>query len=732
MPQSVAGSKRKRRRKVLSCYDCRRKKMQCDRQSPACGRCIQVGRADTCLYIDEDHAASHKRPGDGFQWPANSESEGESEAIPDQSNRDLLFRLEDRDQRIKQLEADLTRAGQLQPTDSVKYGEHSARPLLIRRSGNGDTSSRPMVAEPDHASTSLQDQSLSTSYHGRSAVVGDFASISPKLDQFARAIYESFPALERIQRNARILEGKSDQSRRRVRPATGTDLKALLPPKPQVDDGVRLYLANYGGIYHVFHLPTFWTQYSEMWADMDSCRAHFVAVVLLMVSASSCLNTAQSGGFAVDYAKTCIQACEVWLRTQNRKNTTATDFQVRFLLMLAKLTTLPKFKTASTEASDLLRFCMDAGLHRDPDLVGAPTSTLDKELRRRIWHAVAELELQRSLDRGMPPTPWPLLADCRPPSNILDEDIAQSATNLPPVKPRTEHTNSAYLAMAARSVALRHTLATALNDIRHPLSFDEAKRFTEEISSHLGALPQWNDTGAEIPQALMRLNLLQYLLIIHNRQARQAASTIERYFSRVVLFETAMKIITTHKTLFDNGHFALASLCNDHLRAGLCLCQVAISTAETSSSMINQIIEPHVSSLVEDAITMITDKLIRFGRERRYLFILLVANGVCKANRNPYRRKEYIEEVVDRMVTACYRMMSSSEDTPLAELNGTVAEQGQSLEACDGSYIPQIAESRHGEGFGNLALLGDETFDAWMYEDSLFGPDDLLPGLPQS
>lgn len=39
-----------RKRKVLSCYDCRRRKMRCDRESPSCGRCRKAGLADTCFY----------------------------------------------------------------------------------------------------------------------------------------------------------------------------------------------------------------------------------------------------------------------------------------------------------------------------------------------------------------------------------------------------------------------------------------------------------------------------------------------------------------------------------------------------------------------------------------------------------------------------------------------------------------------------------------------------------
>lgn len=39
-----------KKRKVLSCYACRNRKMKCDRVYPVCGRCQKTGRANQCTY----------------------------------------------------------------------------------------------------------------------------------------------------------------------------------------------------------------------------------------------------------------------------------------------------------------------------------------------------------------------------------------------------------------------------------------------------------------------------------------------------------------------------------------------------------------------------------------------------------------------------------------------------------------------------------------------------------
>jgi hypothetical protein len=49
-PEKSNTEDRKRKRDVLSCLDCRRRKLKCDRGFPACGRCVKGGIAASCTY----------------------------------------------------------------------------------------------------------------------------------------------------------------------------------------------------------------------------------------------------------------------------------------------------------------------------------------------------------------------------------------------------------------------------------------------------------------------------------------------------------------------------------------------------------------------------------------------------------------------------------------------------------------------------------------------------------
>jgi Fungal Zn(2)-Cys(6) binuclear cluster domain len=69
-PDDFHPSERKRRRKALSCYDCRRRKLRCDREYPSCSRCQKAGQADSCIY--ESEPLEPKEHGDGEKSEAGA------------------------------------------------------------------------------------------------------------------------------------------------------------------------------------------------------------------------------------------------------------------------------------------------------------------------------------------------------------------------------------------------------------------------------------------------------------------------------------------------------------------------------------------------------------------------------------------------------------------------------------------------------------------------------------
>jgi hypothetical protein len=64
-----SASGRKRKRRTFACYDCRRRKLRCGREWPACARCRASGSASTCVYDTAPGYTGEHPPASGTGRP---------------------------------------------------------------------------------------------------------------------------------------------------------------------------------------------------------------------------------------------------------------------------------------------------------------------------------------------------------------------------------------------------------------------------------------------------------------------------------------------------------------------------------------------------------------------------------------------------------------------------------------------------------------------------------------
>lgn len=473
-----------------------------------------------------------------------------------------------------------------------------------------------------------------------------------------------------------------------------------------------------------------------MWqANIRDAPRHMVVLVLLMVACVSCLGPSQPWTYVANSSKArevaimITQACESWISRQSQKRVSAVDFQIRFLLCFTKQTTAQKVKRSWTELGNLLRFCMSAGLHRNPDLIRKPTTAIEKELRCRIWAAVLDLELQSSFDRGMISAPWLLQSDTPAPSNIRDEEL--SSSHAPPSRPSKDFTSTWYLSAANDTVTLRSTLNTVLNNIRQVLSFEQVKQYTDEIESHLSSMANIDAQASEEAYSLLRLKLLQYQLALHNRFLRSIATSSERMFSTMITLETARKIVDTHRDLTANDKRALQFLGYDLLRAALSIANVVFIQTTAPEQLLTPIVFQH-SSLIHQAIVILTDKAARLGCEQRQMWVALAALGFVNSRQNPSQRHQYMKEAVD-VITLAYDNIMKHQDgaDPSASMTGLSQEQRRSRGIVD--YLPAVPgqpeEPEADMDIIDLASFDFGDFAAWTFDGWTFDANDPSLGL---
>lgn len=366
------------------------------------------------------------------------------------------------------------------------------------------------------------------------------------------------------------------------------DLAYLFPDRELMDDLVHLYFDTFENIYQILHRPSFWKEYADFLEDRASARPAFVMTVLLLMACTSCITRKESVRYIGDSslgrerATLWVEAAESWLRHHSQKNIYLAVWQVRCLLIVAKQVNSIKKKRFWTEAGTLVREAMAAGFHRDPSILGDKVSDFDREMRRRLWGTMIELELQASIDRGMASTSSGLSTDTKTALNIEDEDLSDEIENESQAKPANEYTQTSFLYLSGGSFQLRASLNSIVNDLKVPVKYEEVLEYEEMIMQELKKLPPWTKdqpaSGVGLSLAartLLDVQLRQFLIMLHSPFARQPERTSRHSLSRMVCFDAAANILDQYKRLNESGNYALLLIRHDYFRSGLIICQNA-------------------------------------------------------------------------------------------------------------------------------------------------------------
>ena len=604
--QHSASRARKRRRKVWACSECRRRKLQCDRLQPVCSRCVATGQQSSCTYQDEAPSGQQ----DGISLHAVSDTLTSAPVpcadvhLSDARSSATVHQLE---RRLQHLESMLTNRTHLFSTRYPVASNSTAGPssIVIQQDGTGTTPPDPLEERfrrlessleedvyraPNQvhvASTSNQDDdpalndrevymprksSWKTEFYGFTSA-GSMSMLIPELHEFARDALDRFPSITDIRHELSHTEIKALLTPNRSRFVVDRELRDMLPARPEADNLVQSYFDNLDCIYHVIYRSQFSSEYNRMWDNEATCNPEFVILVLLVVAIALCLQGSSlstpfaSSGSSRAKATTIIQSCEDWLQVRINMYDGLVNFQVGFLMLFAKQLNARRYKRTWANSGKLLRDFMHAGLHRDPDHLGANAPRIDeadKEMRKLLWTAAAEFELQASFEQGMCAMPWPQQSNVSMSSSDDDDTLEPD--------PSSAFSEVSYLTFASKTINLRHRINAMLNDGWRAPDFEKTRSLTDELDRGIEQIPEWTDARSMAPRALLLLSLHQYMLTLHVWQLRVSSTSSERRFSHMIILETAFKMISIHKTLLDHNNHALELLCGHNTRAALALC----------------------------------------------------------------------------------------------------------------------------------------------------------------
>ena len=471
--------------------------------------------------------------------------------------------------------------------------------------------SEPMPVEATPGRPLIQGVSFNTQFHGMSHSV-NMVSYFDGLRAFLKKTASDHPVLG-AHRWAIETISKNHQSSREPIEEPEVALKRLLPPEPICRPYMQKYFKHFEGMFRIIHSPSFWRRYEAFWTGNSDKGSSFLALLLAAMSCARCLYVENPISFDGDSSSArteavqWVHAVETWHDQQSQKHTTLDVFQIKCLLLLSKKLNAIKIKRHYTLSQTLLASAISIGLHRSPSSLGIRATFYEKEMRRRLWATIAELDSTESLERGVPSLIAHLHSDIEPPGNLREDDFDESTTEEPAAQDDTTFTMSSFARYAHSLRPMHQTINEIVNqpDKHRSLCTTELNSYHEQIFTRLVDLRSWpNGTSATdfgdpnvLGAACLQLHLHKLLVMLHLPFALGKSPTVTSSHSRFVCRGSAKSIINIYSRLSEKGFSQLCLTRNDLVRATLCLCLLESLTFEDGKNSLpasHHLLLPHV------------------------------------------------------------------------------------------------------------------------------------------
>jgi hypothetical protein len=356
----------------------------------------------------------------------------------------------------------------------------------------------------------------------------------------------------------------------------------LLPERKVADELLNIYITRFEAMHRILYLPAFLKEYHQQWSCSTTSTISLVQILLALAVAMSLQEIVPCGDLRRETAGTWIDACESWLKTNPVRPPPHSwaMLTTQCLLIIAKRAHHIQMNEFWIATGALMRSAMAAGYHREANQ-SAKISCFYRELRRRLWATVVELDLQAAMDRGIPPSLREDDFNTRPPMN-LDDDALQQPAREPSTVPSLDNlTETSFQAIAYRSVGVRLRICALINN-SHATTiearFSEALQLADEVTDAVAAIPStWVNTAADgwrtqrplYLKTMLELLLRQYLLMLYMPFAGRGNRYVHARRARL---EVAIRMLSQYKILIDHGILPPSACSHAPFQAALTIC----------------------------------------------------------------------------------------------------------------------------------------------------------------
>ncbi|KAM7202055.1 hypothetical protein V8F33_003062 [Rhypophila sp. PSN 637] len=596
-PSSV---KQRRPRLRLNCSECRGKKLSCDRKLP-CQRCVRAGKPDLCTYE---------------AFPPGTKTSASTRSSVGPSDSDLgALPLQQNDDQIRELQAEIAQLKEHLFQTTISHHADVLFDASDSGSGSQATITSPIIA----GSSSLEfTQTSNRAYHGTSTLLRLFFDI-PQLPPYLETLAEE---------HLRLRGMHLGRTQYPTNPFLNLNVDlahmlALLPPKDETDALVSFYLNHTEHVHRIVHTPTFEREYMEFWVQEPQFREPgTAATILCMISIAIATSTvlpddAPNRTMVPHWISISAQWLSSQWQSQPSRPRNLMYYQLACLVCLAKRVNWIRQQQSWAETAPLIQNAIVDGLHLDPPY-SEPVYV--REMKRRIWATIKELDLQASFEHGLPTILSTLESTTLPPANIDDGELHETSKSLPSARPPNKYTKTSYQSISAQSFKLRLEISQRLfaggKKKIAALPSSQVQQYTQQLTQALDSLPAWTmeggapndaDCGGPRKVVLMVWALLQYqlrecLILLHRPfvhpipliPTSDSIDVVESHpqvvsssssLSETIIYHSALSILFLTRKLAVMGTMCVTSMRNDLTLACLALCLVTLSRPKGSLSI---------------------------------------------------------------------------------------------------------------------------------------------------
>ncbi|KAH6949445.1 hypothetical protein DER45DRAFT_623867 [Fusarium avenaceum] len=399
---------------------------------------------------------------------------------------------------------------------------------------------------------------------------------------------------------------------------------------------VRLYVTPF------IHPSQFRRQYDAFWKDPSSASPLWISMLFSILYMAA--NTSRTGretdtpasGFTVAAAQ-CLALGE-YFRPKH--------YSVEALLLYSQsqfITCLEICPDMGSVLSILGHIATVSGYHRESN--GQGLSPFEKEMRRRTWSVLIQLDLLVSFHLGLPGRIPLSVSDIKPPSNLLDSDFDEDSARLPPSRPETELTGVTFSILKLKFMTifdkiLQHVLMPRI----HEATDAHIDSLDDELKDLYNSLPELyrprsiSDSVIDPPQLIVArlcISFVYYkcLCVLHRPHVTKprAKSTQEGYIASFALVTELLYVYEECKPggQLETEEWLLKSITwHDFLLGITTLCLVVYATTQGTREL--EINRSGTLEILEIARTVIEAERAADGAKSRSKALSVINSTICQ------------------------------------------------------------------------------------------------------